>query len=220
MTDPARRMPALALAFALALAAPGAGAAETGTDLVFQPGQLTDVATGRTLAYAHDRVAPGDARDAELSGGRITVSLETPEQGRAAILRMEGNGRERRLDPFPGGDEAGNPVLLVFLESVSRRISEVTGGNLFYIRNRIKDAFREGGAVETRGNGARRVSYRPFTEDPNQEELGDFADLTIAFVIGQDAPGHFLSLSAHTGGEAPSYREEIRLMDAGMGENE
>lgn len=218
------RMAAAVGAAALAaLLAGGGPAAAGGTDMVFRTGALENVETGRTLVYGHTRVAPEEGRDGEpgLEDGRILLTLnETGERaGRAAVVVMErSEDRWRRLDPFPGGAEAGNPVLLAFLELATGAVSKATGGNPHYVRNRIRDAFRAGGETEaatvTAGGESMpvtRISYRPFEGDPNATALGAFEGLTLTFEVAEEAPGHFVRLLASTGGAEAVYREEIAL---------
>jgi len=215
MTDP-KRSGRLAAAAALALALLGTPVAATGagTDLVFDTSQMAGLEAGRTLAYAHERVAPASIPEGDLEEGRIRLSVEPHSKGLAAHVALEGNGRLRRLDPLPAGEGAGNPVLLVFLEQVTRDIAKATGGSPFYLRNRVKDAFRAGGEVRPADDGAARVvRYRPFEADPNGDKLGAFGTLTLAFTLSEAAPGRFVALEASTGGESPVYREAIRLID-------
>jgi hypothetical protein len=110
----------------------------------------------------------------------------------------------------------GNPILMVFLESVVRTVSEATGGSPFYLRNRIKDAMRERmteepATAEFRGAelAAQRIDLRPFEEDRHAADLGAFAGLELSFLLAEAAPGTFLSLEASASGAG--YSEEIRL---------
>ncbi len=210
---------ALALALALSQGAPQAAA--DGTDMVFREGALENVETGRAVVYERTLRAPAAAPEEAAADetGRILLALVDLEarEGRAALLTIEReDGRARRLDPFPAGARAGNPVLLAFLELTTRSVAEATGGSPFYIRNRIKDAFRAGG--ETAPAAAdyaeaeapvTRIAYRPFLDDPNGAALGEFAGLTISFDVAETVPGGFLRFQATTGGEDAVYLERI-----------
>ena len=208
-----RTGPGLALLLVLALAGPAG--AESGTEILFSPGQLGGVAAGETLVYAHDRAAMPEAL-APAASGTWRLAVETRNEARAALLSIGREGRTPRLlDPFPAGEEAGNPVLMAFLETVTRRIAEASGGSPFYIRNRIRDAFRAGGEVGPAAEGpedARRIAYRPFEGDPNAARLGPFAGLSLAFTVADSVPGRLLSLTAETAGADPAYRETLRLV--------
>ena len=199
---------------ALALVLHSGPSVADGTDLVFAPGQIAGLEPGQVLHYAHLRRGPDGTDAGPAEDGRITLTLKAQANGRAAILTLTRADAERReLAPFPGGDRAGNPLLLFFLETVSRRVAAATGGSPFYIRNRLRDAFRNGGQVGPApgAEGARRVTYRPFEADPNAGRLGAFAELELRFALGNEVPGHFLALTAATPGDPPAYRESIRL---------
>lgn len=186
----------------------GAGA-DTGTDLVFAPNQLAGLAAGERLVYAHAR--GGEAALRPVEGGTWELAIEEGDGARAAILSIRAGTRARELEPFPGDETAGNPVLIAFLETVTRRVAEATGGSPFYIRNRIRDALRAGGTVRP-ADGAREIAYSPFRDDPNARALGAFRELEIAFSVAETAPGRFRRLSAATPGAEPAYRETLDLI--------
>ncbi len=205
----------------------GPAAASEATDLLFQDDQLADVASGATLRYDHRREVNLGADLPPIEEGAVTLTFEEGEGGkRSALVRMSEGKRQRLLDPFPG--RAGNPVLMVFLESSLRSMAKLTGGSPFYIRNRIKDALRAGGAVDQveasldgASVAAQEVRLRPFEDDPNRDRMGAFADLEISFVVSQAAPGGFLRFAAETPEDAEgqvAYREEMILDSLGKGQ--
>lgn len=61
------------------------------------------------------------------------------------------------------------------------------------------------------------VTLHPFEGDPNRARMGEFAELTLHFVVSDKVPGHFLSLSEDTPGPATGYHGTITLTDAGKG---
>ena len=221
MIDLIRRAPAAALAAAM-LSAPGlAGPAG---DQLFVGGVFAGVPIGSELVYSHLR--EGAASDAlrPIPDGVLRLTLRSgADGGTEAVVRMKANGRERELHPLPVS--AGNPLLTTFLESSLRAMARITGGSPFYIRNRMKEAFRTGGevgpiTVERDGRivAAKEIIFRPFADDPAKARMGPFADLTLRFVMADSAPGGFLSLSA-TSGDAPgggaAFHEEIALQAPG-----
>ncbi|MBK0399879.1 hypothetical protein H0I76_11815 [Limibaculum sp. M0105] len=190
------------------------GSAAPGVGLLFDAHQLDGLADGTALHYAHAReVAPGSPAPA-VEDGALRLALGASE---SEVTLVEGT-RTRRLDPFPRA--SGNPVFIVFLESMLRAVAAQTGGSPFYLRNRIKEALWKG-AVATPVSvrlgdaevAAERLSYQPFAADSHKAELGELAGLTIEFVLAEGAPGRFVSLTAATpdGGATP-FREEIRLI--------
>lgn len=210
----------------LALAGPLAAAPVAGSkaaELLFDNHQLDGIATGTTIAYAHQRVVPNPELMPAITNGSITIELTQPDAakgtGRETVVRLDDGVRQRVLDNFPA--DAGNPVLVTFLESSVNAMARLAGGSPFYIRNRIKDAMAKGGDVEeatdTLGGApvkVTRVVFEPFAADPNRAKMGAFADLTLTFVVSPDLPGHFLRLTAATADRAV-FHEEIALTKTG-----
>lgn len=203
------RTDCLLLALLLTLAGPALS--EPASDLLFAEGIFATLPAGQEIRYAHVRNGPA-APDFRLvaEGSMVLVA-----GGAAALtLTLVEDGRSRSLPDFPAG--GGNPVLMVFLESVTRSMAALTGGSPFYIRNRLKDALLTGGDLAEVGEGAdKAVTLHPFESDPNRARMGAFAELTLRFVVSDKVSGHFLSLSADTPDPASGYHESITLTDAG-----
>lgn len=189
-------------------------------DRLFSQPQLEMLKPGMVLTYQHIRQI--HAPDGSQQGFEEAIQLErdpTNVQTGArtnVLVTMNTSSTPRQLEPFRG--MTGNPVLMVFLESVVSVVSETTGGSPFYIRNRIREAIRDGMierplSVTHAGEelDAWELELRPFESDPNIKELGDFRQLRLTFVLSDTAPGTFLSLAASTEGEPAFYSEEIRL---------
>lgn len=209
--------PMTRLLAALLLVLAGPARADPVTDSLFAEGIFSALPAGQEIHYAHVRNGPAAPEFLPVAEGSMVLARGGPE---GLVLTMVADGRSRKLPEFPAG--GGNPVLLVFLESVSRSMATLTGGSPFYIRNRIKDALRAGGDLDEvsqpLGAGtvaARVVTLHPFEADPNRGRMGDFAGLSLRFVISDSVPGHFLSLSADTPDAATGYHEAITLMDDG-----
>ncbi|HET7410739.1 MAG TPA: hypothetical protein VFJ13_11125 [Paracoccaceae bacterium] len=207
---PMRLIGALAI-LAAALASP-AGAEPV--DRLFGQQQLALLEPGAALTYRHVRQI--HAKGAARPGFDEVIRVERDAANAPVLVTMNARSAPRRLDPFRG--MTGNPVLMVFLESMVAVISETTGGSPFYLRNRIREAMRERMterpvSVSHAGSeiAAWELELRPFESDPHVEELGAFKDLRLSFVLSDSAPGAFLSLAATTDGEPAAYSEEIRL---------
>jgi hypothetical protein len=206
----------LLLALTLVAAATTASAAEAAPlDRLFSTPHLATLTADRPITYRHVRTHLPDAAGTPLDE---VITLERGADGAGVVVTMDAGGTPR---PSAFRGMTGNPILMVFLESVVKEVSEATGGSPFYLRNRIKDALRDSLAEETVSAEfagapveAHRIALRPFEGDAHAAELGTFADLELAFVLADAAPGSFLSLLATAGanpGEAPAYSEEIRL---------
>ena len=195
-----RRAPALFLA-ALLVAAPVV-AQEDVRQGVFALGMLDEVATGDTLVYAHQR--SGSATSAEglpaIAEGSIEITLEAADDGtRKALVSLDEGERKRELSPFPGA--AGNPVLMILLETNTQNMATATGGSPFYIRNRIREALvaTGEGAPVTLADGeaeGRHFNVRPFADDANRDRMGLYAGLEIDVILSDAVPGGVASIEA------------------------
>ncbi len=188
-------------------------------DSLFAEGIFADVPAGEELRYSHLRSGPDAPDFRPVADGRLI--LAKPKSGPPRLtLTLTSDGRSQSLPDFPV--QGGNPVLLVFLESVSRSMATLTGGSPFYIRNRIKDALRDGGVAEPIEQplldgtiAAKALTLRPFQTDPNRDRMGEFADLTLRFVVSDTAPGRILGLSADTPRSGGGYHESLSLTEIG-----
>ncbi|MBX2854247.1 MAG: hypothetical protein KTR21_04615 [Rhodobacteraceae bacterium] len=195
----------LAAIAALTVMISAAGADEA-RKLLFDTAHLASVAEGERVFYRH-RVERDDKFPAIVGRDeRILLAATGPK---TMTVTLDADGVKRELDPFRGG--GNNPVMLVFLESVVRAVSRVTGGSPFYLRRRVQEAFQNGAEVEETPDG-RSFGYRPFSSDQNRAKLGSFADLEIRFTLSDAVPGAFVQLAATAmseDGESAAYLEEI-----------
>lgn len=195
--------------------------ADKALDLVFDESQLASIETGSSAKYGYSRLSPLDDKYPDIENGAMTLAINNGEQGRTAIVKISDGTRERRLEDFSG--EAGNPLIIVFLESISTSVSRGTGGSPFYIRNRVKEAFRAGTeivealvSVGDKEVGGNSVTYMPFATEAQTERLGIFADLAVTFVLSDDVPGGILELRARSSGGAGAsngYEEAITFAE-------
>lgn len=191
------------------------------TEALFAEGIFDDLPDGQEIGYRHSRSGDPSADFQPVTEGRIVIVPGQAEDGtRNLTLTVEADGRQPKIADFPAS--GGNPVLMVFLESAVRSMASISGGSPHYIRNRIKDALRQGGdladvphAFEGRTLAARSVTLHPFANDPNRDRMGAFAELTLHFVVSDAVPGHFLQLTADTPDAATGYHEAITLTQPG-----
>jgi hypothetical protein len=202
----------------------GPAMADPVTEALFAEGIFDALPDGEKLAYSHVRSGDEAPDFLPVADGDITLVTGRAADGvRSLSMTINADGRQREVVDFPAS--GGNPVLMVFLESAVRSMAAMTGGSPFYIRNRIKDALRQGGDLTEVSQGfaggtvsAREVTLRPFKGDPNSKRMGEFADLALRFVVSDAVPGHFLRLSADTPDAASGYHEVITLTDKGAGQ--
>lgn len=208
-----RFAPILALVAAMSAPALSPALAGPASERVFSQKALDLVKTGQHVVYTH--VREGDAGESvnPLPDGEIRVTVRTGDDGkREAAVTMGPKGKLRPVSVWPAS--SGNPILPIFLESTLRAMARTTGGSTFYIRNRIKDALGTGGTMtdvtlDVAGTSvkATKIVFAPFTNDKNRDRMGDFADMTLTFVVSADTPGDIVQFIAATKGTA--YREEI-----------
>jgi len=197
----------------LAQTAATAEAPEAARAEIFAADAFADLPAGARLGYDHERsLSPADPRLPDIAGGRAEITIEAVDGVRRLRLGLTANGATRPVPPFPA--DAGHPVLLVFLETMVRSMNTVTGGNAYYIRNRIREALWQGGtiAAETIQRGgvpvaAERTTIRPFAEDPNRDRMGPFARLELSFVLSDAVPGRIAALEARAGGDPAAFVE-------------
>jgi hypothetical protein len=211
----------IASALLVGLAGTGPLHAGEAQDRLFTAGVLEPVATGQRLVFGHDRGGAFDsARLPVVVHGEMSVTLaetDTKAGWREAVVTAREAEVERTLVALP--ESSGHPILLIFLESTVRDVAALTGGNPYYIRNRIREALAAQDVVEpaeivlegTSVPGERLV-FRPFTEDPNRDRLGALADLEISVTLSAGVPGEIARLEAvapmEDGGE-PAFSETI-----------
>lgn len=195
-----------------------AGLAGPAGDKVFAIGVLETIETNSVIEYTHTRTGPDSVEFLPIKEGGVTLKMASRDQDmRVVELTMNADGRTRQLDALPAS--AGNPILMAFMESSLRSMAKITGGSPFYIRNRMRSALRDAGEVkdvtvnfagqEVAGS---EVTFKPFTGDPNAQQMGVFSDLEIKFVVSEDVPGYFLEFSAKTPDGVLAYSEEILLI--------
>jgi hypothetical protein len=207
---PSTRALRAAAALALALCA-GAAPAASPTQLLFDTPHFAGATPGQPLRYERRRAA-----DPAMNLGPDVTETATVTPlgagGTEIVLTREGT-RPRRLPPFEG--VPGNPLLMVFLENTVRAVAQATGGSVFYLRNRMKEALRDG-LTETAGEGGTTVlTARPFAADPNAPKMGALGGLELRFELAEAEPGAFrlLRASAARPDGTPAFLEEFRHAD-------
>ena len=193
-----------AIAVLAALAGPAIGG-EAG-DLVFAergPWSLGDTSFHWTLTR---QGPPAEMGFVPVENGQVTLRQAIDPSDQKPILQVveQAGTRERVIGPFP--ISSGDPALTYFLESTVREIAALTGGSPFYIRNRVKDAVFRGGEVAAEGDH-KRVTLRPFADDPNKARMQGFGDLTLSFTLDPDPSRPIRVMRAEA--PAPGYLHEM-----------
>lgn len=187
-------------------------------DLLFRNGTLDDLQQGVDLVYHREVINALKPELAERDTGDIVLSFQT---GGApmAHLQFRQDERHRSLGVFP--TSVGNPMIMVFYESVVRDMAESAGGSPFYIRNRVKEALIQPSNVEqgetvVDGQTVQTQTIRlyPFANDPNASRMRGFGDLEMRVTMSDAVPGWYVSLVAEAPGsenQGAVYRSEMRF---------
>ncbi|MGX0877698.1 hypothetical protein ACSSV4_002391 [Roseovarius sp. MBR-154] len=200
---------ALALGLALTLAAgPGLATSVNGEatyDLLFRDGTLDPVSRDHALVYRREVTNTLNPDAAARDSGEIGLRIERAEDMEMVRLEFRRDGKHRGMGSFPAS--VGNPMIMVFYESVVRDMAETAGGSPFYIRNRVKDALVQPSEVEPgtamvdgEEVATRTIRMRPFEGDPNVDRMRGFSALELSVTMSEAVPGWYLSLVA----EAPA----------------
>ena len=194
-------------------------------DLLFRQGTLDAVDHEATLIYDRDVENPRRPETALRDTGRIELDFEAGEAAPdSAVVTFYQDGKHKTLGAFPAA--VGNPLIMLFYEYTVRDMAETVGGSPFYIRNRVQDSLTREVPVETGTatlDGAeipvRRVTLRPFADDPNAGDMAGFGDLAMTVTMSEEVPGWYLSLVAEVPGEdGPAYRSEITFEEREIGQ--
>ena len=122
---------------------------------------------------------------------------------------------------FPAVDNfRGNPLLMFFLERDVLQMRAQFGLPAAYFRDRMRAAFIDHAAVEDvsvtidgKAVPARRITLRPFADDPRLANLPAVRNKTYIFVLADAVPGMLQELQANMPADpsanAPAFREEI-----------
>ncbi|WP_095590832.1 hypothetical protein [Actibacterium ureilyticum] len=192
------------------VAAGTTGAQET-YDLLFRDGTLDALPRESRLVYARDVTNSRAPDNAERNTGRIELTIDGSDD--MARLRFHQGESFRNMGSFPAS--VGNPMIMVFVESVVRDMAETAGGSPFYIRNRVKEALvrpAETEEVSIEYGGAtiagQSVTLHPFDGDPNAARMSGFGDLALTVTMSDQVPGWYHSLRAQVPGDdgTPLYQ--------------
>jgi len=184
-------------------------------DMLFRGGTLDEVGRDKELIYSRNvtnTLKPeAEARDT----GDIALSFRTGDID-IALIEFRRDGKHRSLGTFPAS--VGNPMIMVFYETVVRDMAEAAGGSPDYIRNRVKEALiqpTDMTAGETIVDGrmvaTQTIRMNPFAGDPNIDRMKGFGDLELRVTMSEDVPGWYTHLLAEaSGGEV--YKSELTFL--------
>jgi hypothetical protein len=185
-------------------------------DLLFRDGTLDPLDRDRVLIYDRDVINTLQPQAAVRDTGEIALRI-TQEDMEMAQLEFRQDGKYRAMGSFPAS--VGNPMIMLFYESVVRDMAESAGGSTFYIRNRVKESLIRPAEIETGTammKGAeiatKTIRLHPFEGDPNADRMMGFGALELRVTMSEAVPGWYMSLSAEVpdpDGSGPIYRSSM-----------
>lgn len=202
-----RRRDGLVLAAGLLLGpmlpAARAAARATVTELVFEAGLFANVEPPSELHYRFE-MNGRDMKEPAVDHALMKVRRAEGEQGKEVWLDLFTGPSARHLGPLAARRQ--NPLVLVFLQMDVGEMGRLTGGAPGYFQRRIRRAFSAPAAGEevttVRVGGAatpaRRLTMRPFSDDPEIARFPVFRDKTYEFVVAPDVPGGLYRIGAST----------------------
>jgi hypothetical protein len=167
--------------------------------LIFNDAHLARIQPPAELKYRYVERGgkSGDVTD------DVTIRLVPGAEGKCCTASGSYLSGARRL-ALPDVPEArANPVLLYFLEQQVRQLQAATGGQSVHFRRRIRLALAGGPPIEPttiswegRDVPARRITIKPYLDDPQRHRFEAQAGTSYTFVLSDAVPGMVYQLGA------------------------
>ncbi len=185
--------------------------------LIFYKDHLQGVTKGSRIDYGFSSAT----KDADSYSDKIEVTVtDVVAEGKR---NMEFNflSGPHHIDFSPAKAYTGNPVLIHFLERDISQMAQYTGGSSGYLRNRIRDSFKQPKqvhAVKIDFQGKQldgtEVVVTPFVSDPNADNLKLYVNKRYEFIFSDQIPGGIYKI--HTAvtddsGESVLIDEEMKF---------
>jgi len=126
----------------------------------------------------------------------IDVRQFHDDGSKSVLMKFFSGDREQQPQRENVQRVRGNPVLAIYLQGDVQDLDRLTGGHWRYFQRRIKLAFANSAVIEdvqVDYNGgkveARKITIRPFTDDPKRARYNQFANKMYEFVLADDVPG-------------------------------
>ena len=168
---------------------------------------LSSSATGARISYHF-------TRHSELGDGfEDTIQLDVlkayADGSKDVHVRFFGTATRQQSAFFPENLEQvrGNPIFGLYLQGDVHEMERLTKGAWRHFHRRIKLALAEGATVEPveveyegRKVAARRITIRPYADDPHKARYLKLADKSYEFVLSDAVPGVLYSISTRVPG--------------------
>lgn len=217
----------LALSFvAASLPAPPAFAQAAKPDvgvILFEADHFKSTDKNAKISYTYSRTSKDAERTKPSFKDVIELTLEPAEApaARNVSVTLFKGPMHRAAGPFDG--ITFNPVVLLVLEYHLTDFAKILGGNARYFKNAIRAGMRDQARIEpvriTVGGkevDARKITVKPFENDPQKPRFREFAEATYQFTVSDAVPGTIYEIRIWTpdpaGGE-PVLEELTRYVD-------
>ncbi len=185
---------------------------------------LGSSATGARISYRF-------TRHSELGDGfedmvQLDVLKAYADGSKDVQVRFFSTGTRQQPAFFPENLEQvrGNPIFGLYLQGDVHEMERLTRGGWRYFHRRIKLALAEGATVEPveieyegRKVAARRITIRPYADDPKKARYLKLADKSYEFVLSDAVPGALYSISTRVPGpDDKAWLIEERLIFSGI----
>lgn len=186
---------------------------------LFDTPHLQNIDAPITLRYDFRRREAGGGYDDRVD----LIVTEVLDDGRKDLRFEFLSGDRQRHFPDVKGFR-GNPLIMLFLQHDVEEMQRAAGGATGYYRNRIRFAFRDAQMEPTTVDfgeqtlAAKRITIRPYAQDPNRERFPRFADMWYEFVLAPAIPGGIYRIrSVVPAGDAraPEIENSVTYSDAG-----
>ncbi|WP_189041891.1 hypothetical protein [Aliidongia dinghuensis] len=181
---------------------------------LFETPHLKNILHPETLDYRFEETGPAGFTD------QVAVTIEQihPDGTKYVSFNFL-TGPHHAF--YPAVDQfSGNPLLMIFLEHDVQEMKNQIGVAAAYFRNRIRQAFVDHAqiadtTIEFQGKTvpARRITLRPFADDPRFEHLPSVQGKTYDFVLADPVPGQLAELGAEMPADpatgAPAWAERV-----------
>ena len=183
-----------------------------------------DSQPGTTLYYTFTRESVlGDGFEDEV---RMQILKAHADGTKDVSVRFFGDQRQQPVFyPENLSQVRGNPVLGLYLQGDVQDMNRMTDGSWRYFQRLIKSALAEDATVEPievqydgRNIAARRITIRPYDNDPKKVRYLKFADKSYEFVLSEAIPGKIYSIRTVVSepGNKDSSLVEERLIFRGL----
>ncbi len=160
--------------------------------LLWETDQLSNIDKTGTIRYEFERKGSMDEGFTDSVELNITDIKEDGMKS-AAVIFFSG---DRNQDVAPNDSTNGNPVLGVYLQGDVYEMNRLTEGSWRYFHRRIKFALSDDANIESvtikvdgKDISAKKVTIKPYENDPKRKMFEDFADKVYEITVSEDVPG-------------------------------